>query len=291
MYRLTPEPPLAIRSLTYPQFTGAQPQAQQTWRPSNNHHSVPYPNPPSRRPSRLPSPDELASRLEEASTSAKLLTQFVTTSTAQELLESDLVREFASRCQSASKSIQAYMTSEDPAPDNDTMETLLDANEQLQAALNAHQRATLSAKKSLGVTGTPPVGAQEDPAVSVSGALGDTNGAPSQASSSRAGSVAGPRNNGKGREEAPGKGKGAAGYEPPPGPPPGWNTQPEDPFRDPHEEAGGQQQGLGSEALVFDSFHPGFTAAGTAGGSGSGSGYAPGRRPEEDDLYDSAPRR
>lgn len=199
------------------------------------------------------------------------------------------------------------MVSENPGPDNDTMESLLDANEQLQAALNAHQRAALSAKKSLGITGgtgTPPVGGQEDPAVSVSGALGDSNGgAPSQAGSSRSTSVTRPRNNGKGREEAPGgKGKGAAGYEPPPGPPPGWNIHPEDPFRDPNEEANNQhqhQQGgssyLGSEALVFDSFHPGFTNAGpAAGGSGSGfgSGYGAGKRPEDDDdIYDSAPRR
>lgn len=296
--------PATYQCLTHPQFTGAQPPAQQTWRPSNNHHNTHFSNSSSRRPSRLPAPEELASRLEEASTSAKLLTQFVTSSTAQELLESDLVREFASRCQSASKSVQGYMASEDPAPDNDTMESLLDINEQLQAALNAHQRAVLSAKKSLGISGgagTPPVGAQEDPAASVSGALGDLNGAPSQAGSSRAPSVSRPRNNGKGREETPGKGKGAAGYEPPPGPPPGWNTHAEDPFRDPHDDANNQQQQggssyLGSEALVFDSFHPGFTNAGAAAGgsgtgTGTGSGYGP-RRPEyDDDIYDSAPRR
>lgn len=46
------------------------------------------------------------------------------------------------------------MSATNPAPDNDTMESLIDTNEQLQQSLNHHQRAVLSAKKQFGV-GSP----------------------------------------------------------------------------------------------------------------------------------------
>jgi hypothetical protein len=54
------------------------------------------------------------------------------------------------------------MIAENPAPDNETMETLIETNEQLTKALNQHQRAVLSARKIRGVgtnspaSGTPP---------------------------------------------------------------------------------------------------------------------------------------
>jgi len=41
------------------------------------------------------------------------------------------------------------MTAQNPAPDVDTMESLIDTNEQLQKALNLHHRAILRAKKQL----------------------------------------------------------------------------------------------------------------------------------------------
>ncbi|PFH56733.1 hypothetical protein XA68_16096 [Ophiocordyceps unilateralis] len=104
---------------------------------------------------RLPTAVELACRLEEARTSAKLLDQVVMNTPPAEMLHSDLVREFANRCLSASRSIQGYMTSENPSPDNDTMESLIDTNEQLQTALNQHQRAMLSARKQLGLNNSP----------------------------------------------------------------------------------------------------------------------------------------
>ena len=48
------------------------------------------------------------------------------------------------------------MISENPSPDNDTMETLIETNEQLGKAMNQHQRAVLGAKKAAGLgTGTP----------------------------------------------------------------------------------------------------------------------------------------
>src|SRR3954469_19383897 len=95
---------------------------------SRNHHSR-----------RLPNPHELSSRIEEARTSANLLSQVVQSTPPTELLANDLVREFVDRCQSASRSIQAYMIAENPAPDNDTMETLIETNEHLSKALNQHQ--------------------------------------------------------------------------------------------------------------------------------------------------------
>lgn len=64
-----------------------------------------------------------------------------------EILGNELIREFADRCLSASRSIQGYMSSQNPVPDNDTMESLIDTNEQLQTALNQHQRAMLNARK------------------------------------------------------------------------------------------------------------------------------------------------
>jgi hypothetical protein len=50
------------------------------------------------------------------------------------------------------------MIAENPSPDNDTMETLIDTNEQLNKALNQHQRGVLNARKVMGVNGetTPP---------------------------------------------------------------------------------------------------------------------------------------
>lgn len=66
------------------------------------------------------------------------------------MLSNDLIKEFADRCLSASRSIQGYMSATDPAPDTETMESLIDTNEQLQQALNLHHRAMLYARKQLG---------------------------------------------------------------------------------------------------------------------------------------------
>ena len=51
------------------------------------------------------------------------------------------------------------MIAENPSPDNDTMETLIETNEQLSKAMSQHQRALLQARKSAGLNGgtTPPL--------------------------------------------------------------------------------------------------------------------------------------
>ncbi|KAH8811378.1 hypothetical protein F5884DRAFT_854729 [Xylogone sp. PMI_703] len=101
----------------------------------------------------LPSPEELASRIEEAKTSAKLLSQVVQSTPPSEVPGNELIREFVDRCQSASRSIQAYMIAENPSPDNDTMETLIETNEMLSKSLNQHQRALLAARRAVSPAG------------------------------------------------------------------------------------------------------------------------------------------
>ncbi|TGO47947.1 hypothetical protein BCON_0257g00090 [Botryotinia convoluta] len=140
-----PSGPAGPRTLVAPPF---DPNAQNYF--GRNHHTH-----------RLPPPHELSSRIEEARTSAKLLSQVVQSTPPSELLANELIREFADRCQSASRSVQAYMVSENPAPDNDTMETLIETNEQLSKAMNQHQRAVLHARKLMGLgngDSTPPAG-------------------------------------------------------------------------------------------------------------------------------------
>jgi hypothetical protein len=52
------------------------------------------------------------------------------------------------------------MIAENPAPDNDTMETLINTNEQLAKAMSQHQRSILNARKVMGLGSgqTPPPG-------------------------------------------------------------------------------------------------------------------------------------
>ena len=73
----------------------------------------------------LPPPAELAGRIEEARTSAKLLLQLVQSTPANELLGNELVKEFAERCTTAQRSIHGYIACDNPAPDDDTMLTLI----------------------------------------------------------------------------------------------------------------------------------------------------------------------
>lgn len=105
----------------------------------------------------LPPPVELASRIEEARTSAKLLLQLVQSTPPHELLGNDLVKEFSERCSTAQRSIHGYINCDNPAPDDDTMLTLIETNEQLSLAASKHQRAVLQARRAVqGPTPSPP---------------------------------------------------------------------------------------------------------------------------------------
>jgi hypothetical protein len=95
----------------------------------------------------IPPPAELAARIEEARTSAKLLLQLVQSTPPQELLKNDLVKEFAQRCASAARSIEGYISADSPAPDEDTMLTLIETSEQLSVATSKHHRAVLQARR------------------------------------------------------------------------------------------------------------------------------------------------
>ncbi|KAA8621006.1 gat domain-containing protein [Pyrenophora tritici-repentis] len=106
---------------------------------------------------KLPPPIELAARIEEARTSAKLLLQLVQSTPANELLNNDLVKEFAERCTAAQRSIHSYIACDNPAPDDDTMLTLIETNEQLSLAASKHQRAMLQSRRLMGASPSPPV--------------------------------------------------------------------------------------------------------------------------------------
>lgn len=105
----------------------------------------------------LPTPAELAGRIEEARTSAKLLLQLVQSTPANELLNNELVKEFSERCTTAQRSIQGYIACDNPAPDDDTMLTLIETNEQLSLAASKHQRAVLQARRLMGASPSPPI--------------------------------------------------------------------------------------------------------------------------------------
>lgn len=112
------------------------------------------------RPKGLPAPHELVGRIEEAKTSAKLLLQVVQSTPPDNVLDNELIKEFAERCQSASRSFQGYISADNPAPDDDTLLTLIETNDQLTLAISKHQRAVLHARKtisSLAATPSPPI--------------------------------------------------------------------------------------------------------------------------------------
>ncbi|MCJ1285860.1 hypothetical protein MMC26_005202 [Xylographa opegraphella] len=141
------------RQMNAPPFNPNQPYPPNDFNPNQANYF-------SRNHSRsrgLPPPHELASRIEEAKTSSKLLLQVVQSTPPNEILGNELIKEFSERCQSASRSIQGYINSDNPAPDEDTLLTLIETNDQLSMAMSKHQRAVLQARKVTGqITPDPP---------------------------------------------------------------------------------------------------------------------------------------
>ncbi|KAF2799660.1 hypothetical protein K505DRAFT_413506 [Melanomma pulvis-pyrius CBS 109.77] len=132
------------RTMNAPPWNGASQQSQGRFGSSSTHQG-------------LPPPVELVGRIEEARTSAKLLLQLVQSTPAYELLGNDLVKEFSERCMSAQRSIQGYINCDNPPPDDDTMLTLIETNEQLSLAASKHQRAVLQARRIQGPSPSPPI--------------------------------------------------------------------------------------------------------------------------------------
>ncbi|KAL4806543.1 hypothetical protein BDV18DRAFT_159715 [Aspergillus unguis] len=126
-----------------------------SWRPtpSRQNSENQYVRP--ERTDTLPPPDELVSRISEAKTSAKLLMQFVQSTPPAEMLSNDLITEFSGRCRRATRAISNYIHATNPPPDEDTLLTLIETNDELSVALSKHQRAMLQARKALGQQ-TPP---------------------------------------------------------------------------------------------------------------------------------------
>lgn len=246
---------------------------------------------------KIPSPVELANRLEEARTSAKLLEQVVGCTPPSEILSNDLIKEFSDRCLSASRSIQGYMSA-DPAPDNDTMESLLDTNEQLQRSLNQHQRAVLQAKKHLGLGEPRNSSSPTGQGPQVSGAAGGGPWQPSPESATATPANYGPPPTLPDRNQVVSNGKGKATENTwssaAPGPSRSNNTTPQqhadddgDPFRDPAPEPSSlRNQAQGDlPSLPFEPFHPGFNPS-THGKDGSGK-LDPVTPVSADSLYDN----
>jgi len=84
---------------------------------------------------------------------------------SNELLGNELIKEFVERAQQAHKSVQTYMGCENPAPDENTMLTLIETSEQLNIAMSKHQRAVLAARRANGsAQGSPqPQSSSQDP--------------------------------------------------------------------------------------------------------------------------------
>ncbi|RAH68640.1 VHS and GAT domain-containing protein [Aspergillus aculeatinus CBS 121060] len=132
---------------------------------SQNHFAPP------RQQNTLPQPEELAERISEAKTSAKLLTQFVQSTPLTELLENDLITEFSDRCRTASRVIQNYIHATNPAPDEDTLLTLIQTNDELTVALSNHQHALLRARRSQGPSGSQSPATSSNNETAASGAV------------------------------------------------------------------------------------------------------------------------
>ncbi|KAL2269391.1 hypothetical protein VTJ83DRAFT_1575 [Remersonia thermophila] len=235
----------------------------------HHHHSRHH------RPRRLPDPVELANRLEEARSSAKLLEQLIACTPPSEVLTNDLVREFADRCHAASRSIQGYINATNPAPDTDTMESMIDANEQLQHSLNLHQRAVLQARKLLDQSGPQSQQQQQQQQrFSRSSTSPDlSRPLPSLPSRKPVGSGFGhgtTTTTAGSSRASPSNGNDADGKNKQPYRPAADEEDDDglDPFRDPPNLSDSN-----APRLSFEPFHPGFTSA---SGSGSGSGAASG---------------
>ena len=240
------------------------PSFQQPPQVPTMHAAVPNPSQPTYAPSRprrhhgLPPPAELSQRIEEARTSSKLLLQVVQSSPASEVPSNELIKEFVERCQAASRSIQGYIHADNPAPDADTLLTLIETNDQLSTALSRHQRALLQARR-VGVAGatvspSPPVNLP--PASDLRGSGGAIVEAPGDQSRSP------PNNN-------------PSPFSPPPGPPPRRQAQPPyDPFDDP-QDASQQHADAMQAPLQPQSFGLPPPQNGAHYGSYGFSGYEP----------------
>ena len=88
-----------------------------------------------------------------------------------------MIKEFVDRCRTSSRFLQQYIHATNPSPDEETLLTLIETNDEISVALSQQQRAMLRARKARG-TSTPnsgvtsPVSSPGGAAVVASGANG-----------------------------------------------------------------------------------------------------------------------
>lgn len=100
-----------------------------------------------RRP-KVPPPMELASRISEATSTANLLTQLLNSTPQNELINHELISEFAERCRLAQKSIAGYISAaEEENVDVDTLATLIETHDVVAKAVLAWKKQLSNAQK------------------------------------------------------------------------------------------------------------------------------------------------
>ncbi|KAL8724176.1 MAG: hypothetical protein Q9181_006942 [Wetmoreana brouardii] len=167
----TIRPRAPLNQMTYSQPYPHQQQRGHIAPPSHNQDQNYFAR--NHRPRGLPPPHELAQRIEEARTSSKLLLQVVQSTPPNEALTNELIKEFVERCQSASRSVQGYINSENPPPDENTLLTLIETNDQLSMAMSKYQRAMLHARQ---MTGSSPIPAPASGALEMPANIAPPNG-------------------------------------------------------------------------------------------------------------------
>ena len=191
----------------------------------------------------LPSQEELANRTEEARNTARILLQLIQSTPKEEVLENGLLQEFNDRCQGTQRDIQGWINSENPAPDDDTMLTLIETSEQLSLVTTKYQRSVLTARRALGRTSSGEG--------LMSGGDGNNHAPPGQATRNQNALAAPPAGvhwaqDGAAAPASPSN----ETFQPPAGPPPNFSNQPasgtppvgstpasDDPFADPSNSA------------------------------------------------------
>ncbi|KAG9952212.1 hypothetical protein KCU85_g2213, partial [Aureobasidium melanogenum] len=191
-----------------------------------------HPPTQSPQPNVLPAPQELASRVEEARNTARILLQLLQSTPPEQVLNQDLIKEFSDRCLSAQRSMQEYINCTAPPPDDDTLLTLIETNEQLSLAISRHQRAVLQARRILGQSPSPALGPNNPFAPPPT----QPQAAPQQQSLQPSSSLLNSTNpNSTYSPVSPVNDT----FSPPPGPPPGHSSvptmTPTDPFANPIE--------------------------------------------------------
>jgi hypothetical protein len=68
----------------------------------------------------------------------------------------ELIKEFVDRCQTSSRLIQGYIRCINPAPDEATLLTLIEANDEISVAISGQQRGLLKARKARGSAAASP---------------------------------------------------------------------------------------------------------------------------------------